>query len=140
MVVPRLPHRLEQLGKDLAVERRRMDTAAPLVSIITPAYNAERLLADTIQSALAQTFTDFELLIADDGSTDRTVAVARRWAELDSRVKVLTGPNGGTSSARNRALHQARGSYFALLDSDDLWQPGYLEGQLAVFRDHPEAD
>ena len=117
-----------------------MDTAAPLVSIITPAYNAERLLSDTIQSALAQTFTDFELLIADDGSTDCTLDVARRWAQLDSRVKALTGPNGGTSSARNLAMHQARGSYFALLDSDDLWQPGYLDAQLAVFRDHPEAD
>jgi teichuronic acid biosynthesis glycosyltransferase TuaG len=117
-----------------------MDTATPLVSIITPAYNAESLLSDTIQSALAQSFTDFEFLIADDGSTDGTLDVARRWAQLDSRVKVLTGPNGGTSSARNRAMHQARGSYFALLDSDDLWQPGYLDAQLAVFRDHPEAD
>ena len=117
-----------------------MDTAAPLVSIITPAYNAESLLSDTIQSALAQTFTDFEFLIADDGSTDRTLAVARRWAQLDSRVRVLAGPNGGTSSARNRALDEARGSYFALLDSDDLWEPGYLDAQLAVFRDHPEAD
>ena len=117
-----------------------MHTAAPLVSIITPAYNAEGLLSETIESALAQTFTDFELLIADDGSKDHTVDVARRWAKLDSRVKVLTGPNGGTSSARNRALSHARGSYFALLDSDDLWHPGYLDAQLAVFRDHPEAD
>ena len=117
-----------------------METAVPLISIITPAYNAEGLLSDTIESALGQTFTDFEFLISDDGSTDHTLDVAWRWAQLDSRVRVLTGANGGTSSARPRAMHQARGSYFALLDSDDLWQPGFLAAQLAVFRDHPEAD
>jgi teichuronic acid biosynthesis glycosyltransferase TuaG len=117
-----------------------MNAAVPLVSIITPAHNSERFVSDAIKSALAQTVTDFELLIADDGSTDHTLEVARRWAEVDSRVRVLAGPHGGASSARNRAMQQARGSYFALLDSDDLWQPGFLAAQLAVFRDHPEAD
>jgi glycosyltransferase involved in cell wall biosynthesis len=117
-----------------------MKAALPLVSIITPAYNSAGFLSETIESALAQTVTDFELLIADDGSTDHTLEVARRWARADSRVQVLPGPHGGTSSARNLAMEQARGSYFALLDSDDLWQPGFLTSQLAVFRDHPEAD
>jgi teichuronic acid biosynthesis glycosyltransferase TuaG len=117
-----------------------METTAPLVSIITPAYNTAGFLSDTIESALAQTVTDFELLIADDGSTDHTLEVARRWARLDPRVRVSTGPNGGASSARNRAMQQARGSYFALLDSDDVWHPGFLAAQLAVLRDHPEAD
>jgi glycosyltransferase involved in cell wall biosynthesis len=117
-----------------------MSPTVPLISIITPAYNTERFLSDAIESALAQTVADFELLIADDGSTDDTLEVARRWERLDPRVRVSTGPNGGTPRARNRAMQQARGSYFALLDSDDVWQPGFLEAQLAVFRDHPEAD
>jgi glycosyltransferase involved in cell wall biosynthesis len=80
------------------------------------------------------------MVIADDGSTDQTLEVAQQWAQRDSRVRVLTGANGGTASARNRAMQQARGSYFALLDSDDIWQPGFLDAQLTVFRDHPEAD
>jgi glycosyltransferase involved in cell wall biosynthesis len=117
-----------------------MSTATPLVSIITPAYNTAGFLSDAIESALAQTMTDFELLIADDGSTDGTLEVARGWAQRDSRVRVSTGPNRGTASARNRAMRHARGSYFALLDSDDVWQPGFLDAQLAVFRAHPEAD
>jgi glycosyltransferase involved in cell wall biosynthesis len=94
----------------------------------------------TVESALAQTRGDFELLLSDDGSTDNTLEVARQWQRRDSRVRVLNGPNGGTSTARNRALRVARGSYFALLDSDDLWEPDYLAAQLAVFADHPEAD
>src|SRR5687767_14224700 len=103
----------------LRVEQRRMSNDTPLVSIIMPAYNSAAFISDAIESALAQTVTDFELLIADDGSTDETLEVARRWARVDSRVRVSTAPNGGTASARNRAMSKAHGAYFALLDSDD---------------------
>jgi glycosyltransferase involved in cell wall biosynthesis len=113
---------------------------APAVSIITPAFNAAPFLGHTIESALAQTFQDFELLIADDGSRDDTVELAREWARRDPRVSVLTGANGGTSAARSRAMQRARGSYFALLDSDDIWFPTFLAAQMAIFDRHPEAD
>ena len=113
---------------------------APAVSIITPAYNAAAYLTQTVESALAQTFRDFELLISDDGSTDGTVELAHEWAGRDPRVRVLTGPNGGSSAARTRAMRRARGAYFALLDSDDLWFPTFLTAQMAVFEKCPDAD
>lgn len=113
---------------------------SPSVSIITPAYNATAFLTQSVESVLAQTFDDFELLISDDGSTDGTLELAREWARKDPRVHVLTGRNGGTSSARSRAMRHARGSYFALLDSDDVWFPTFLASQMAVFESHPEAD
>jgi glycosyltransferase involved in cell wall biosynthesis len=117
-----------------------MSSPAPVVSIITPAYNAAPFLAQTISSALAQTFGDFELLISDDGSTDHSFEIACAWARLDPRVRALTGPNRGSSSARNRAMGEARGKYFALLDSDDLWLPDFLKAQLDVFRRYTDAD
>jgi len=107
----------------------------PAVSIITPAYNAERYLAETVSSVLAQSFPDFELLIVDDGSTDGTLALARALAAPDERVHVIPAfHNEGQPSARNTAMRRARGRYFALLDSDDRWTPDYLAEQLSVFR------
>jgi glycosyltransferase involved in cell wall biosynthesis len=117
-----------------------MSTDQPTVTIITPAYNVARFLSQTIESALAQTFGDFELLISDDGSTDETLEVALGWERVDPRIRVIVAPNGGSATARNRAMKEARGSYFALLDSDDLWQPGFLAAQLAIFHQNPDAD
>ena len=105
----------------------------PAVSILVPAYNSEAYLAETLQSALAQTFDDFELVIVDDGSTDGTVAVAQRFAHQDPRIRIIQQRNQGVSAARNRALAEARGQFFALLDSDDLWTPEYLAEQMRVF-------
>jgi glycosyltransferase involved in cell wall biosynthesis len=113
---------------------------APAVSIITPAHNAAPFLSETVASALAQTWRDFELLIVDDGSTDETQAVAREWERTDSRIVVLTRPYGGPSAARNTAIARARGSYLALLDSDDLWHPTFLDAQMAVFASFPGVD
>lgn len=105
----------------------------PTVSIITPAYNAERYLTETVQAARAQSFSDFELLIVDDGSTDGTVALARALAAQDERVRVIaTARNVGQAAARNCAMRQARGRFFALLDSDDAWTRDYLTEQLAI--------
>jgi glycosyltransferase involved in cell wall biosynthesis len=110
-----------------------------MVSIITPAYNAATYLRDTVCSVLAQTFSDFELLIVDDGSTDRTLDVARRLAEADRRIRVFATVNRGQASARNVAMAHARGELFALLDADDLWWPEYLSGQVAALHRFPEA-
>jgi glycosyltransferase involved in cell wall biosynthesis len=112
----------------------------PTVSIITPAYNVAQYVAETIASALAQTFSDFELLVVDDGSRDATFDIASDFARRDRRVRVLRQPNGGISSARNYALREARGSFVALLDGDDAWLPSYLERQLAIFDSDPLCD
>ncbi len=104
----------------------------PLVSIVTPAYNSSAFIAETISAALAQTFADFELIVADDESTDHTIDVVQRAAAGDPRVVVMVSPHGGPAVARNTALDAARGRFVALLDSDDVWMPAYLEQQLAM--------
>ncbi|HKB09012.1 MAG TPA: glycosyltransferase [Vicinamibacterales bacterium] len=111
---------------------------APLVSIVTPAYNAAPYLAETTGSVLGQTFSDFEHLIVDDGSTDETLTEAHRLAATDGRIHVVSTPNGGPATARNVALRAARGEFIALLDSDDLWRPHYLATQLDILASHPE--
>ena len=81
----------------------------------------------------AQTFDDFELVIVDDGSTDSTLTMAKAFEARDRRIRVFTQPNGGMSAARNTALREARGRFFALLDSDDVWMPTFLETHVALF-------
>ncbi|MGO8758304.1 MAG: glycosyltransferase family 2 protein [Terracidiphilus sp.] len=99
----------------------------PLVSIVTPVYNAAQWLEQTLASVRAQTLTDWEHLLADDGSTDGSLAIAVAAARADSRVRVLrTGIRTGPATARNRALDAARGRFIAFLDADDLWLPDKL--------------
>jgi glycosyltransferase involved in cell wall biosynthesis len=112
----------------------------PTVSVIMPAYNVAPYIGDAIASALAQTVTDFELLVVDDGSTDDTARIAAAWAARDPRIRVLRKANGGISSARNHALAHAAGAFIAILDSDDLWEPNYLASQLATLDARPEVD
>jgi glycosyltransferase involved in cell wall biosynthesis len=102
-----------------------------------PAFNAERFLVEAVRSALDQSVTDLELIIVDDGSTDRTLEIAR--SITDRRVTVLTGPNRGRAHARNRALAAAQPSqYIALLDADDLWDVHKLEVQVDYLTEHPD--
>ncbi len=110
----------------------------PAVSVIVPAYNVAPYVGATIESALAQTFTDLEVIVVDDGSTDETAAVVRRYCDADERVRLIQQPNGGLSAARNAALAASRGLYIALLDGDDSWDPRFLDAQLAVF--HSRSD
>jgi teichuronic acid biosynthesis glycosyltransferase TuaG len=110
----------------------------PRVSVITPAYNAARFLRDTIESVRRQTVEDWELLIVDDGSTDATVAIVERYANEDRRIRLLRQSNAGPSAARNQGMRAARGAWFAFLDSDDQWLPGFLEHQLRVFERYPD--
>jgi glycosyltransferase involved in cell wall biosynthesis len=113
----------------------------PRVTVIMPAYNLEACLADAIESVLAQNYTDYELVIVDDGSTDGTLAIARRYAEAHpSRTRVITQPNGGVAAARNTAIRAARGVIFALLDADDIWTPAYLAEQIRIFDAEPGVD
>ena len=105
------------------------------VSIITPCYNGERYIAETIESVLGQTYADWEMIIVDDGSRDGTADIAARYAERDGRISLLRQENAGTACARNNGLRHARGRYIALLDADDVWEPEFLERQLQFMRE-----
>jgi teichuronic acid biosynthesis glycosyltransferase TuaG len=105
--------------------------ATPLVSIVTPAFRAERFVGETIRSAQAQTCPDFEMLVVDDCSPDGTASVVAAIAEHDARIRLLRHErNGGPAAARNTALAAARGRFIAFLDGDDLWLPEKLERQV----------
>ena len=100
----------------------------PTVSVIIPAYNAEAFIAETIQSALDQTYRDLEIIVVDDGSRDGTVTHVGAFGD---RVRLHQQPNGGVARARNTGVSLARGEWIAFLDSDDLWLPTKVERQLA---------
>lgn len=108
-----------------------------IISIIVPAYNAEQTILETLTSVLKQTFTDFELIVINDGSTDRTLELLSTVE--DPRLKIFSYPNGGVPVARNHGLSHATGDFIAFLDADDLWTPDKLELQLATLQQHPEA-
>ncbi|MCU1385823.1 MAG: glycosyl transferase family 2 [Acidobacteria bacterium] len=112
----------------------------PLVSVIMPAFNAERYLGAAVASVLRQTFADLELLIIDDGSSDGTAAVANGFAARDPRVRLLQQANAGPGPARNTGFRAAAGQLFAFLDSDDEWDDTFLAEQVAVLEARPEID
>jgi glycosyltransferase involved in cell wall biosynthesis len=110
---------------------------ATLISVIIPAYNAEHTILETIKSVQQQTFTDFELIVINDGSTDRTLELLQNIK--DERLNIFSYKNGGLPVARNRGISHATGEFIAFLDADDLWTPDKLELQLAALQQHPEA-
>lgn len=113
-----------------------MDTlrkTMPFVSVIMPAYNAERFLEEAVRSVMNQTFQDWELLILDDCATDGTYALAERLAAEDDRITLYKNEqNMGVARTRNRGFDLCRGQYVALLDSDDVWHPQKLEKQVLL--------
>lgn len=109
----------------------------PLISVIVPAWNAEATIRDTIASVLGQTMPDFELLVIDDGSTDRTLAVLDGIS--DRRLHRMSFDNAGLAAARNRGIEHSRGEFLSFIDADDLWTPDKLEAQLAALRSRPQA-
>lgn len=98
-----------------------------MVSIIIPVYNTRRYLAEALDSAIAQTHTDLEIIVVDDGSTDGSADIVRRYADRDSRIRVITQPNAGQSAARNAALDAAAGTWIVFLDSDDIMTADAVE-------------
>ncbi len=110
---------------------------APLFSVVIPCYNSEATLAETINTVRAQSLADFEIIVIDDGSSDGSLAAARKMAETDCRVHVISQANAGVSAARNRGVAAARGKFIALLDADDLWVRDYLEIHLARMNGDP---
>jgi glycosyltransferase involved in cell wall biosynthesis len=95
------------------------------VSVIIPVYNVEKYISATVQSVLDQTYKNFELLIVDDGSPDRSIEICQQFD--DPRIRIIRQPNRGVAAARNAGIRQAEGEYIALLDADDLWVPQKLE-------------
>ena len=111
---------------------------APAVSVVMTAYNVAAYIGAAIESALAQTFRDFELIVKDDGSTDGTVGIAERFR--DSRVRVERSPHRGAAIQLRDGIEQTNGRYLALLDSDDLWTRSKLERHVQFLDTHPGAD
>ena len=108
----------------------------PAVSVIIPAYNAEAVLEDAVESVRRQTYTDYEVIVADDGSTDATAAVADRLAEGFENLRVLHLPHAGLAATRNRAIAEMTGNTIALLDADDLWRPTKLQRCMDYLQEH----
>ncbi len=111
---------------------------SPAVSVVMTAYNVAPYIGPAIESALAQTFRDFELIVMDDGSTDGTVRIAGRFA--DPRMRVMRSPHRGAAAQLASGVRQARGQYLALLDGDDLWSADKLERHVQFLETQPRAD
>jgi len=108
-----------------------------LVSIIMPSYNSARFIGQSIESIISQTYTNWELLITDDCSTDETVSVVQGYVQQDSRIKLFCmKTNGGAGKARNESIKNANGRYIAFCDSDDRWFPEKLEKQIRHMDEH----
>lgn len=105
------------------------------LSIIIPVYNNEKYLRPTLQSVLAQTYPDFEVLVVDDGSTDGSLAICQDFAQKDDRLRVIHKENGGVSSARNRGIEEAAGQYIAFVDGDDCIDPEMYTTMIAILND-----
>lgn len=115
---------------------------SPLVSVITAVYNQEHFLEETIESVIKQTFTDWEYILVDDGSSDESTVIAKKYASNNPGkiiyVEHENHTNKGVSATRNLGLRKARGEYIALIDGDDLWQPEKLQKQVTILKQNPQ--
>lgn len=105
-----------------------------MVSIVMPCYNGEDFIKETIDSVLKQTYTNWELLVIDDGSKDDSPSIVNKYASDDSRIKLIKQQNAGSAVARNNGIRHSKGQFLVLLDSDDIWLPGFLESQIRFIR------
>jgi glycosyltransferase involved in cell wall biosynthesis len=106
-----------------------------LVSIITPVYNAEKYVSQTIESVLKQSYQDWEMILVNDGSKDNSVDVIQKYVNRDSRIVLVSQDNAGSAAARNNGIRRANGRYFCLLDADDTWESNFLESQLGLMKE-----
>lgn len=108
-----------------------------MISVVIPLYNKEQSISSTLQSVCDQTYTDIEIVVVNDGSTDNSAVVASTYPDV--RIRVINKENGGVSSARNRGIKEAKGENISFLDADDLWDKDYLAEQVRMITDFPEA-
>lgn len=108
----------------------------PKISVVIPLYNKEKSIASTLQTVLNQTFTDYEIVIVNDGSTDNSVAEVEKLH--DARIRLINQQNAGVSAARNRGIEDAKGELIAFLDADDEWKPEYLATQYFLYQKYPD--
>jgi len=109
----------------------------PLVSIIMPVYNNERFISESIESVTQQTYKNWELIIVDDKSTDKSYSICQQYSKNDKRITLLQALiNSGPAIARNLAIDHSKGTYIAFLDSDDIWQKEKLERQITYMQNH----
>ncbi|WP_206603048.1 glycosyltransferase family 2 protein [Leptolyngbya ohadii] len=113
-------------------------TVRPTLSVLMAVYNSDRYLKQAIESILSQTFEDFELIVIDDGSSDRSLSILQGYATQDSRIRFISRENRGIPATRNELLSLAQGEFLAVLDSDDLALPDRFAQQIAFLQDHPE--
>jgi glycosyltransferase involved in cell wall biosynthesis len=106
-----------------------------VISVVIPAFNCDRFIAEAVQSVLVQGRAVSEVIVADDGSTDATAKIVERFGPP---VRLLRGSNGGPAAARNRAIKSARSDYIAFLDADDVWLPGKIDAQWSYLETHPD--
>lgn len=106
-----------------------------LVSIITPSYNSEKFISETIKSVQSQTYQNWEMIIVDDFSTDKTVEIVKQFAKADNRIKlVLLDKNSGPAIARNKGIESISGRYMTFLDADDIWFPDFIENSIQAIK------
>jgi glycosyltransferase involved in cell wall biosynthesis len=110
-----------------------------MISVVIPLYNKEKSIAKTLQSVLTQTYTDYEIIVVDDGSTDASVEVVQSVMKQTNKIQLLQKSNGGVSSARNYGIRNATSEYIAFLDGDDIWDKKYLEEQIRMIKEFPNA-
>lgn len=110
-----------------------------MISVVIPLYNKEKSIRATIESVLAQTYTDYEVVVVDDGSTDASSKVVQSLIAKSNKIRLIQKSNGGVCSARNRGIIESKSYYIALLDADDLWKPTFLEEQVILIHDFPKA-
>lgn len=107
-----------------------------LVSIITPTYNSEKFIAETIQSVQKQSYSNWEMIIVDDCSSDKTVEIIQNMMEDDHRIHLIRlNKNSGASKARNKAIEQVQGSYMTFLDADDIWFPDFIQKSIQTIKE-----
>lgn len=110
-----------------------------MISVVIPLYNKEKSIAKTLQSVLTQTYTDYEIIVVDDGSTDASVEVVQSVMKQTNKIQLLQKSNGGVSSARNHGIRNANSEYVAFLDGDDIWNKDYLKTQVELIKDYPDS-
>jgi glycosyltransferase involved in cell wall biosynthesis len=117
-----------------------MTTTYPIVSVVIPIYNAQKTIVQAAESVLSQTFTDYEVIFVNDGSTDNSLALIEQVKENNPQVKItiVDQPNGGAAKARNEGMRIAKGEYIAFLDSDDYWVSNKLSLQVDYLSEHQE--